>query len=102
VDVAVLLADGGEAIADLAVLRDQASLFGSVASDATAWRVLAGIDEAALSALRSARAAAREVAWAQAGETRDALPVSTVAGRPVPGLLLDVDASIVVCHSEKE
>src|SRR5437762_10462068 len=75
VDVAVMLADGGEAIADLAVLRDQAHLFGAVASDPTAWRVLADIDAAALSRLRSARAAAREVAWAQQIETYGALPV---------------------------
>ncbi|MGH3738980.1 MAG: IS1380 family transposase [Micromonosporaceae bacterium] len=102
VDVAVMLADGGEAIADLAVLRDQPELFGSVASDATAWRVLAALDERALAALRLARAAAREVAWAQAGETRDGLPASTAAGVEVEGLVLDVDASIVVCHSEKE
>ena len=47
VDVAVMLADGGEAIADLAVLRNQPELFGSVASDATGWRVLDGIDDAA-------------------------------------------------------
>jgi hypothetical protein len=40
VDLAVMIADGGEAIADLAVLRDQADLFGAVASDPTAWRVL--------------------------------------------------------------
>jgi len=33
VDLAVMIADGGEAIADLAVLRNQADLFGSVASD---------------------------------------------------------------------
>ncbi|GAA4263536.1 hypothetical protein GCM10022255_108970 [Dactylosporangium darangshiense] len=33
VDLAVMLADGGEAIADLAMLRDQAALFGPVASD---------------------------------------------------------------------
>jgi hypothetical protein len=33
---AVMIADGGEAIADLAVLRDQAELFGRVASDPTA------------------------------------------------------------------
>jgi len=38
-DLAVLLADGGEAISDLAVLRHQPSLFGPVASAATAWRV---------------------------------------------------------------
>src|SRR6516164_2556350 len=42
VDLAVMLADGGETIADLAVLRNQADLFGSVASDPTAWRVLSG------------------------------------------------------------
>jgi thioesterase domain-containing protein len=39
VDVAVMLADGGEAIADLAVLRDQPGVFGPVASTPTAWRL---------------------------------------------------------------
>lgn len=36
VDLAVILADGGEAIADLALLRDQAEVIGPVASTATA------------------------------------------------------------------
>src|SRR2546421_5670175 len=40
VHVAVMLADGGEAIADLAVLRDQTDLFGAGGSDPTAWRRL--------------------------------------------------------------
>jgi hypothetical protein len=66
VDFAVLLADGGEAIADLAVLRQQPRLFGQVASDATAWRVLDSIDDAALVRVRAARASAREVATARA------------------------------------
>lgn len=102
VDVAVMLADGGVAIADLAVLRDQPGLFGPVASDPTAWRVLSDVDSDALVRLRTARARARELAWAQAAETRSALPASTAAGQPVPGLVLDLDASIVLCHSEKE
>jgi hypothetical protein len=55
VDVAVMIADGGEAISDLAVLRDQPGLFGNVASTATAWRVLDGVDEQALDRLRHAR-----------------------------------------------
>lgn len=59
VDVAVMLADGGEAIADLAVLRDQAGLFGPVASVPTAWRVLSGMDGVALARLRQTRALAR-------------------------------------------
>lgn len=102
VDLAVMLADGGEAIADLAVLRNQAELFGSVASDPTAWRLLSDLDAAGLARLRAARARAREVAWAQAAETRAGLPESTAAGQPVPGLVLDLDASVVICHSEKQ
>jgi Transposase DDE domain group 1 len=102
VDLAVTIADGGEAIADLAVLRDQADLFGTVASDPTAWRVLSDVDGDAVARLRAARAQARELAWAQTSESRGALPVATAAGAPIPGLVLDLDASIVICHSDKE
>jgi hypothetical protein len=101
VDLAVMLADGGEAIADLAVLRNQPELFGSVASDATAWRVLNGIGAPALAGVRAARARARELAWVQAAET-GRLPSSTVGGFAMPGLVLDLDATIVISHSEKE
>ncbi len=102
VDLAVMLADGGEAIADLAVLRDQPALFGPVASDPTAWRLLSRLDDSVLAELRSARAYAREVAWAQHAEVRGDLPRPMVAGQPVDGLVLDIDATIVICHSEKE
>jgi hypothetical protein len=102
VDLAVMLADGGEAIADLAVLRDQAEVFGPVASTATAWRLLAGIDSAALARLRSARAAARDVAWLQAAGTQGGIPTARAGGRGLPGLVLDIDATLVTCHSEKE
>jgi hypothetical protein len=84
------------------VLRDQAALFGVVASDATAWRQLSGMDSAMLDRLRVARAAARELAWAQRTETRGELPQTSAAGLPVPGLVLDLDATIVICHSDKE
>ena len=102
VDLAVMLADGGEAISDLAVLRDQAALFGPVASDPTAWRLLSTMDDAVLGRLHTARAQAREVAWAQQIETRGSVPETTAAGLSVPGLVLDLDASIVICHSDKE
>lgn len=46
-DLAVLLADGGEAISHPAVLRNQSDLFGPVASDPTAWWVLAALDDEA-------------------------------------------------------
>jgi hypothetical protein len=64
--------------------------------------VLSDLDEAALTRLHQARARARELAWAQTAETRGGLPTSTAAGQPVPGLVLDMDASIVICHSDKE
>jgi hypothetical protein len=102
VDLAVMLADGGEAISDLAVLRDQAQLFGPVASDPTAWRLLSNLDSRLLDRLAQARAAARETAWAQRIETRGGLPQTSAAGASVPGLVLDMDASIVICHSDKE
>ena len=70
-----------------------------MASDPTAWRVPAALDDEALSRLRNARAQAREMAWAQAAET-DRLPSSTVAGFAIPGLVLDLDATLLLCHSE--
>lgn len=102
VDLAFLLADGGETIADLAVLRQQPDLFGPVASGPTAWRVLDTIDEPALARIRAARAAARELAWLQLTETRCQVPATTVLGRTLPGFVLDIDATIVACHSEKQ
>lgn len=39
-DVAVMLADGGEAIADIDVLRHQGAVLGPVASPPTVWRTL--------------------------------------------------------------
>lgn len=97
-----MLADGGEAISDLAVLREQPQVFGQVASASTAWRVLKGLDAAAIARLRGARATARALAWAQHAETRGAFPTAIAAGRAIPGLVLDIDATIVICHSEKE
>ncbi|WP_443059933.1 hypothetical protein [Streptomyces sp. NBC_00467] len=94
-----MLADRGEAIADLAVLRDQAGVFGSVASTSTAWRLLADTEERALSSLRSARAQAREVAWLKAAEHGEGIPAVRAAGRVLPGLVLDLDATLVTCHT---
>ncbi|WP_434100992.1 IS1380 family transposase [Streptomyces microflavus] len=101
-DIAVMVADGGETITDLATLRDQGEVFGPIASTPTAWRLLAGIDERVLDRLRSARAQAREVAWAQASETRCGIPAAKAGGRELPGLVLDIDATLITCHSEKE
>ncbi len=88
VDLAVMLADGGETISDLAVLRDQPALFGEVASLPTAWRTLDAIDDDALARIASARAEARKRAWAAGAD---------------PGFyVIDLDGTLVTAHSEKE
>jgi Transposase DDE domain group 1 len=109
VDLAVMLADGGECISDIATLADQGEVFGPVASDSTCWRVLDAISAEDLDGVAAARAAAREVAWAQRAEVTGAgLPASLVAGAPLldrdgrPVLVIDEDATIVIAHSEKE
>ncbi|MGH8922713.1 MAG: IS1380 family transposase [Actinomycetes bacterium] len=101
-DLAVLLADGGRAISDLAVLRDQPVLFGPVASTATAWRVLDKIDAPLLNRLRAARALAREQLWAQRAETTGPIGGHSAGGRTWPGLRIMLDATLVTAHSDKE
>jgi hypothetical protein len=89
-DLAVMLADGGDCLSDLAALRDQPELFGPVASTPTAWRVLerAAHDPDGLARLRAARAHARARAW-------------TAGGDPdVELLVIDADATLVLAHSD--
>jgi hypothetical protein len=89
-DLAVLLADGGDCLSDLAALRDQPELFGPVASTPTAWRVLDRLarDADGLARLRAARAHARARAWA-------------AGAFPEPELLIvDADATLVLAHSD--
>ncbi len=82
VDLAVAVADGAECISDIAVLADQPGLFGPVASDSTVWRLLAQLGAAELAAVAAARAAAREVAWAQRAEVTGA---AGAGGEAPPG-----------------
>jgi hypothetical protein len=98
-DVAVMIADGGEAIADIDVLRHQDAVLGPVAAPATVWRTLDGIDAAALRRIARARAAVRAYVWSRLA----ALPAARAAGADLgPVVVLDVDSTIVVAHSEKD
>jgi hypothetical protein len=99
-DLAMSLAMGGDCLADVAQLRAHPQLFGPVASDPTVSRLvdtLAADAPAALAAINDARAVARRSAWAQAG--KDAPNHEADATRP---LVVDVDATLVTAHSEKE
>jgi len=89
-DLAVMLADGGECVSDLGAQRDQQPLFGPVASDSTAFRMVDRIASTPgmLDAVRVAHARARERFW-------------ELDGAP-ERLTLDVDATLITAHSEKE
>jgi len=89
-DLAVMLADGGDALCDLGTVRDQEALFGPVASDATAYRLIERIaaDPDALEAMRGARGEARSRAWRRGARPRM--------------VEIDLDATLLVAHSDKD
>jgi hypothetical protein len=96
-DIAVAIALGGDCLADVALVRAQPELFGPVASDPTISRLLEALGtdaetaQVAIAAIRAARAVARAGVWSRVDPwgSRD---------RPV----LDLDATLIGAHSEKE
>jgi Transposase DDE domain group 1 len=100
VDLAVMIADGGEAICDIDVLRHQSEVFGPVASPATCWRALDEIGPAQLRRIGKARAKVRARVWTLMG----AVPAARAAGRDIGAgvVVLDVDSTILLAHSDKE
>jgi hypothetical protein len=89
-DLAVMLADGGDALCDLGAVRDQEALFGEVASDATAYRLVERIaaDPDALGRIRVARAEARARVWRRGARPRL--------------VVIDLDATLLEAHSLKQ
>lgn len=95
-DLATAVALGGDCAADIAVVRAQPEVFGPVASDPTVSRLVAALAadvDAAVEAIRSARAAARDRVWARR---------RPIAGRAGGQVIVDLDATLVTAHSEKE
>ena len=93
-DLAVAIALGGDCLADVAVLRAQPQLFGAVASDPSISRLIdaLGVDSAAvIAAIRGARGAARAKVWGHRS------PFAATGS-----VVVDVDATLVGAHSEKE
>jgi hypothetical protein len=99
-DVATAVALGGDCLADVAVLRAQPEVFGPVPSDPTVSRLVAALAadvETSLPALRAARAQARAAVW---GRRR---PLAGTPGvRDGGQVIVDIDATLVSAHSDKE
>ena len=99
-DLAITLALGGDCLADAALLRSEPDLFGAVASEATVSRTittLAADVERVLPAIAAARRQVRGRVWALAGE---ASPLHEIS--ETDPLVIDLDATIVIAHSEKD
>ena len=103
VDAAVCIADGGRVLSDLAALRDQAELYGPVASDATLWRALEEIGDAQRARIATARARIRRHVWTLIAARHGRIPPSRVAdvdlGKTV---VIRLDATIQIAHSDKQ
>ena len=88
VQLALVLAGGGESCADIEHLRSQEELFGSVPSDSTVYRTLHEFDAQQRRELLEALAEVRAKVWKKLDRKRQ---------DPV---ILDFDASLVDVHSE--
>ncbi len=100
-DLALSLATGGDCVSDVDRMRNQPEVFGRVASDPTISRLFTTLSQVkpakALAAINTARAAARAHVWAHAGED------SPLHGVSIENpLTIDLDASLLNSHSEKE
>jgi hypothetical protein len=99
-DVALAVALGGDCLADVAAVRAQPQVFGTVASDPTLSRVFAALAvdvDDAVAAIRDARARARAATWARRR------PLAGTPGKRAGGqVVLDIDATLVTAHSDKE
>ena len=107
-DLAVAVALGGDALADAAVVRSEPGVYGPVASEAGGTSRLRGPISRTIAALAknarkveravaAARKAARQAAWQRAGT--DAPNHEISATNPV---VVDIDATIILAHSQKE
>jgi hypothetical protein len=98
-DLACAIADGARVISDFRVMRDQAGLFGLVASVPTAWRTLKEIARAGGRAdkrMTAAVNAARRHAWAQVTARHGALPGVRLVDRTLDGVTrIRLDATVV-------
>lgn len=99
-DLAIALALGGDCLADIGVVRAEPSVYGLVASDPTVSRLVDALAENAdhaLAAIEAARVQARARVWGLAGEQAPDHDIDAVAP-----LVIDLDATLVTSHSDKE
>jgi hypothetical protein len=99
-DLAIMCALGGDCMSDVAQLRVEPGVYGQVASEASLSRLMARLGQDAdqvVAAISRARAKARARVWALAGER-----APDHQARATDPVVIDLDATVVVAHSDKQ
>jgi hypothetical protein len=103
VSMAVAIALGATSMNDIALLDHLAPVLGAGPSDTTVRRTLELAGPRTLDKIARVRAQARERVWKLIAATPAGFPWLSVAGKLLEGwLVIDMDATLVTAHSEKE
>jgi hypothetical protein len=85
------------------VLAHQEPVLGAAPSDTTVRRTLELADPRTLDKIARARAAVRAHVWSMTGATLAGFPWLQIAGKLLAGwLVIDLDATLITAHSDKE
>ncbi|MFE3497900.1 hypothetical protein ACFXOS_33380 [Streptomyces sp. NPDC059175] len=103
VQLSVAIVLGAENLTEAEQLQlHQRPLFGFAASDSTARRTLAALDEATLARIAKARARVRRHVWSLLHLRPGGFPWLTVAGKRLTGwIVIDRDATVITAASKK-
>lgn len=102
-DAAVMMADGGNTVRGIDVLRHQRDLLGEVASPPTLGRALGEVDQAALERIDAARAAVRVRVWNLVAARHGRIPAARVPNGDLGDtIVLRIDAHFIDAYSRKE
>ncbi len=98
-----MMADGGNTVRGIDVLRHQPDLLGEVASPATLSRAFGEVDQAALDRIDAARAAVRARVWDLIVARHGRIPPARVpSGDLGDQIVLRIDAHFIDAYSRKE
>ena len=97
--IAIAIAMGATAMADIEVLGQLAPVLGAAPSDSTVRRTLSLADDRTLTRISQARARTRRHVWKQI-EAAGGFPWLEIAGKTLTGwLFLDMDGTLITAYS---
>ena len=103
VSMAVTIALGATSMNDITLLAHHAPVLGAEPSDTTVRRTLELADTRTLDKIARVRARVRAHVWSLIAATPAGFPWLSVAGKLLAGwLVIDLDATLITAHSDKE